>query len=217
VNGRQALRRGMRGFAFIVAIACVASGCAEHISKKAAEGAIGGLKQQAPPGEKPAHVIAENAVLGVVDTLDEPAQRERIDRIVAQAVSTAATAAVENATRQLVADLGPDGRGPLAVSIARTGENVSAATLARLGNELAALAPECAGPDPLGCIEKRLQQISRSTAASFSQGVRETIGWQLLLVAFGVGVGGGVLGTWLWSLLHERQERRRALRTAEAQ
>ena len=49
----------------------------------------------------------------------------------------------------------------------------------------------------------------------FPAGVRDTLGWQLLLVAFGLGAGGGVLGTWFWSLLHDRQVRRRAsLRTA---
>jgi len=217
VTGRQALRRGMRGFAFIVAIACVAVGCAGRISQNATEGALAGLKKEADAQPvPPAHQIAENAVRGVVDTLDEPAERARIDKIVAQAVSTAATAAVENATRQLIADLGPDGRGPLAVSLARTGEEMSAATVSRLGSELAALAPECAGPDPLGCIEQRLQRTARATAASFSAGVRETLGWQLILVAFGLGAVGGVLGTWLWSVLQDRQGRRRGLRTREA-
>jgi hypothetical protein len=215
VNERQALRRGARGFAFVVAIACCHTGCAQHIGKKAAEGAVTELRRQSAEGaQKPAHAIAENATLGVVDTLDDPAQRERIDRLVSEAVAAAAAAAVEKAAQQLVAELGPNGQGPLAVSIARTGENLSAATVGRVGSELVALAPECAGPDPLACIEKRLQQTARTTAASFSAGVRETLGWQLLLVAFGLGAVGGVLGTWLWSLLHERQERRRSLRTA---
>jgi hypothetical protein len=216
VNGRQALRRAAPSLAFIVAIACVHPGCAQHIGKQAAEGAANELRRQAEARpEKPAHEAAENAVVGVVDALDDPAQRARIDSLIAQAVSAAATAAVEKATRQLVAELGSDGDGPLAVSIARTGQRVSAAAVGGVGGELIALAPECAGPDPLGCLEKRLQQTARSTAASFSAGVRETLGWQLLLVAFALGAVGGMLGTWLWSLLHERQERRRApLRTA---
>ena len=215
MKGRQALRRGARGLALIVAIACVQSGCARHVGKQAAEGAATELRRQAEARpEKPAHEAAENAVVGVVDALDDPAQRARIDSLIAQAVSAAATAAVEKATRQLVAELGSDGEGPLAVSLARTGERASAAAVGGVGSELIALAPECAGPDPLGCIERRLQQTARSTAASFSAGVRETLGWQLLLVAFALGAVGGVLGTWLWSLLHERQERRRALRTA---
>ena len=175
--------------------------------QQAAEGAATELRRQAEARpEKPAHE-AENAVVGVVDALDNPAQRARIDSLIAQAVSAA--------TRQLVAELGSNGQGPLAVSIAKTGERAAAAAIGGVGSELSVLAPECAGPDPLGCLEKRLQQTARSTAASFSAGVRETLGWQLLLVAFALGAVGGMLGTWLWSLLHERQERRRAsLRTA---
>lgn len=92
MTGRQALRRGVRGFAFVVASACVAAGCAGRISQSASEGALAGLKKEAEAQPvPPAQQIAENAVRGAVDTLDAPTQRERIDRIVAQAVSTAAT------------------------------------------------------------------------------------------------------------------------------
>ena len=143
--------------------------------------------------------------------LDTPEQRARIDRLVAQAVSVATTAAVETAARQLVAELGPDGRGPLAVSMSRTGERVTSSVTDEVGGELAALLPECPGPDRLGCLERRLQQTARTTAASFTSGVKETLGWQLLLVAFALGAGGGVTGAWLWSLRHHR---RRSLRMA---
>jgi hypothetical protein len=197
----------------LAALAGVPLGCAERLGQRAAAGAVGELKKQNgnDPDKQPAHVAAENAVEGAVAALDEPAQRAHIERVISEAVAVAATTAVENATRQLVAELGPDGQGPLAVSFTRTGERVSAAAVGTVSSEIAALAPECAGPDPLGCIERRLQQTARATAASFSAGVRDTLGWQLLLVAFGLGAGGGVLGTWLWSLRHER---RRSLRMA---
>ena len=113
----------------------------------------------------------------------------------------------------MVAELGPDGEGPLAVSLSRTGERVSAAAVGSVGAEIALLAPECVGPDPLGCLERRLQQTARSTAASFTAGVKDTAGWQLLLVAFALGAGGGLLGAWLWSLRHFR---RRTLRMVES-
>jgi hypothetical protein len=214
VNRGRALRRGARGIALLAALAVVPFfACAERVGKRAAAGAVAELQKQNgnPPDKKPAYAAAESAVQGAVAALDEPAQRAQIDRLVAEAVSVAATTAVEKATRQLVAELGPDGQGPLAVSFTRTGERVSAAAVGTVSSEIAALAPECAGPDPLGCIERRLQQTARATAASFSAGIRDTIGWQLLLVAFGLGAGGGVLGTWLWSLRHER---RRSLRMA---
>ena len=144
-----------------------------------------------------------------MSALEEPAQKEIIQRLVNEAVSAAATLAVEKATQQMVAELGPDGDGPLAVSLSRTGERVSAAAVGSVGSEIALLAPECVGPDPLGCLEQRLQQTARSTAASFTAGVKDTAGWQLLLVAFVLGAGGGLLGAWLWSLRHVRRRRLR--------
>src|SRR5262245_44080275 len=119
LNGQQALRRGARGFAIVVAIACFHSGCAHYVGKKAAEGATTELRHQAETQpDKPAYKAAANATIGVVDTLDDPAQRQRIDSLIDDAVSAAATAAVEKATRQLIAELGADGQGPLAVSLA---------------------------------------------------------------------------------------------------
>ena len=113
----------------------------------------------------------------------------------------------------MVAELGPDGEGPLAVSLSRTGERVRRRRWAAWAARIALLAPECVGPDPLGCLERRLQQTARSTAASFTAGVKDTVGWQLLLVAFALGVGAALLGAWLWSLRHFR---RRSLRMVES-
>ena len=80
-----------------------------------------------------------------------------------------------------------------------------------MGRELAGLFPECSGPDRLACIEQRFQHGARTTAASFTSGVNDSIGWRLLLLMFVLGAGGGVLGAWLWSLRHVR---RREFRTA---
>ena len=211
----RALRRSARGIALIAALAGVASGCAGLMGKRAAEGAVKAIEEQASAGpeQQIARIAAERAVEGAVSALEEPAQKEIIQRLVNEAVSAAATIAVQNATRQMVAELGPDGEGPLAVSLSRTGERVSAAAVSSVASEIALLAPECVGPDPLGCLERRLQQTARSTAASFTAGVKDTVGWQLLLVAFALGVGAALLGAWLWSLRHFR---RRSLRMVES-
>jgi len=213
VTRRQAVRRVPRGLVALGMLAVIGSGCAERIGKKAAAGAVAEMQRQAKasPDKPQMQSAGAKAVEGAVTELASPVEVARIEHMVSEAASAAATTAVADATRQLMLELGANGEGPLAVSFARTGERVSAAAVGSLGSELIALAPECAGPDPLGCVEKRLQQTARATAASFSAGVRETLGWQLLLVAFGLGAGGGVLGAWLWSM---RDVRRRSLRTA---
>jgi hypothetical protein len=216
VTAGRAVGRSARGIALIAALAGVGSGCAGLMGKRAAEGAVKAIEEQdadKDPRHQIARVAAERAVEGAVSALEEPAQRAVIQRLVNEAVSAAATLAVEKATRQMVAELGPDGDGPLAVSLSRTGERVSAAAVGGVGSEIAQLAPECVGLDPLGCLERRLQRTARSTAASFTAGVKDTAGWQLLLVAFVLGACGGLLAAWLWSLRHLR---RRTLRMVES-
>jgi hypothetical protein len=201
----------------MVGLAGVVPGCAERIGRNAAAGAVTELQKQQEkaaadnPERVPARLAGAHAVEGAVSALDEPEQSEALQRLVAEAVSVATTTAVQNATRAMIGELGPDGQGPLAVSLSRTSERVSAAAVDGVGSQLADLLPECSGPDRMECINRRFQQTARSTAASFTSGVKDTIGWHLLLIVFALGAGGGVLGAWLWSL---RPERRRSFRTA---
>jgi hypothetical protein len=215
VKARGPRRRFAWAGAVAVACACLHPGCAERIGKKAAQGAVSELQRQHDqnPDRRPIKIAAASAVEGAVEALDTPEQRARIERLLAQAIAAAAQTAVREATREMVVSLGPDGQGPLATSLSRTGENLATSAVGGVGAQLASLVPECAGPDQLDCIERRLQRTARSTAASFTSGVKETLGWQLMLVAFVLGAGGGVLASWLWSL---RQYRRRGLREARA-
>ena len=209
----QALRRFGRGLVVVAALAALAPACAHRIGQKAAEGAVTELKKQSAehPEEAPMQIAAANAVEGAVRALDTPEERAAIERMITQAVSAAATTAVRDATQQFIEQLGPDGRGPLAVSLVRTSERISSSAVGSVGSELAALLPECTGPDQMSCIERRLQQTARTTAASFTTGIKDSMGWHFLLIAFALGVGGGAIGAWLWSL---RPVRRRTFRTA---
>jgi DNA-binding protein YbaB len=201
-------------------VAAALSACAERIGKNAAAGAMAELQKErassaTDTNKQVVRIAGERAVEGVVEALDAPEQREAIKRLIADAVSAAAASAVEETTRRMIAELGPGGEGPLADTLVRTGERVSAAAavaaMGGMGSELAGLLPECSGPDRMECIDRRLQQTARSTAASFTSGVKDSLGWQLLLLMFMLGAGGGVLGAWLWSL---RPVRRREFRTA---
>jgi hypothetical protein len=205
-----------RGLVLVALVAAVAPACAERIGKNAAAGAVTELQRQRAaadqdPNKQMARVAGQRGVEGAVAALDAPEQREAIQRLISQTVAVATATAVQEATRHMIDALGPDGQGPLAVSLARTSERISAAGTDGIGDELAGLMPECTGPDRTDCIERRLQATARSTAASFTSGVKDTIGWQLLLLMFMLGAGGGVLGAWLWSL---RPVRRRDFRTA---
>jgi len=230
-----------RALAVVVAAAALCSACAERIGKQAAAGAMAELQRRHDenPDQRPAKVAAGSAAEGAMEALETPEQQARIDRLIARAVASATQSAVdtletpeqqariqrmvtpmvaaatqiavEDATREMLVALGPNGQGPLALSLSRTGEQVATSAAGGIGTQLAALVPECTGPDQLACVERRLQRTAHETAASFTAGVKESIGWQVMLLVFALGAGGGLLGAWLWSLRHYR---RRTLRMA---
>jgi hypothetical protein len=218
ISGRSL--RSKRCFLALVALATLPWACAERIGSKAAEGAMKTMREEAanPTGTPASQMAAERATKGVINVLDDPEQQARIQKMVSDAVAALTRTMVEDASSALVAQLGEDGSGPLAVSLSQTGQRVSASVaggvVGAVGNELdsqlAALMPECTGPNRAACLQQRLQEATRTTAASFSKGVRDTIGWQFLLLAFALGVAGGALGSWLWSL----RVARRSFRTA---
>ncbi|HLK91947.1 MAG TPA: hypothetical protein VKZ18_18790 [Polyangia bacterium] len=153
------------------------------------------------------------------------ATRTMVDGMSAQ-VAAATRTMIAGASDQLMQELGPTGSGPLAVSLSNASQRMSASAAGGLVGgvvdgaeaELAGLAPECRGPNRAACLQQRLQQAlletTQTAAAAFSKGVRDSIGWQLLLVAFALGVAGGVLGSWLFSVLLSLRHERRSFRTA---
>ncbi len=210
----------MRRLLLIAALASMPGACAERIGRKAAEGAMDSMREQQAnrTGPPPAQMAAEHAVEGAMKALDDPEQQARIQRMIAAAVAQVTRTMIDDASAEVVAQLGENGSGPLAVSLAQAGQRVSTSVaggvvggvVGGVGSELASLVPECSGPNRAACLQQRLQETTRSTAASFSKGVRDSIGWQFLLLAFALGAVGGALGSWLWSL----RAVRRSFRTA---
>lgn len=208
--------RERRRLLLLVVLGSLPGACAARIGQKAAEGAVKTMREEAenPSGTPASQLAAERAVQGALGALDDPEQQARIQRMVSQAVAAVTRTMVEDASAELVAQLGEDGSGPLAASLSQAGQRVSASVAGGVvdgvGNELSALLPECSGPNRAACLQQRLQETTRTTAASFSKGVRDTIGWQFLLVAFALGAAGGALGSWLWSLRVARRSWRAA-------
>ena len=110
-----------------------------------------------------------------------------------------ARTAVDDAVRGVVADLGSHGEGPLAVSLAGTGKNVSAAVVGSALDQLHDLFPGCRGPDAVACVNRQIASMSQSAAIGFSAGLRQTIGWALLIFAGLIGLLMGLFTHWLWS------------------
>ncbi len=111
--------------------------------------------------------------------------------------SQLARAATASAMSQLAAALGPD--GALSASLAQAGGRVSAsvidATTARLGE----IFPGCSGPGAQACREQRLRDLTRAAGEGFSLGVRDVLGWPIVIMAALLGIAAGALGHRAWT------------------
>jgi hypothetical protein len=114
-----------------------------------------------------------------------------------------AGSATENAVRKLARELRADGR--LGASLTDAGERVSASVVEGATNKINDLFPGCTGPDAAACREQRLRELTHTAGAGLASGVRDSIGWPILIfVAAVAGVAGAALHRF-WS---ERRGRR---------
>jgi hypothetical protein len=87
-------------------------------------------------------------------------------------------------SKQLQAELGPSGDGPLAKSLTAMTEQMSGAAANGLARGLTPELGDCDGADRAQCTERRVQQLSRSAAVGFAQGLGAALSIPLLVVGF---------------------------------
>jgi len=237
--------------AMLTLLASATPSCAERIGNRAAAGAASGLKEQlreadTDPKKQAARVAGQRAVAGALEEIDDPKQRERIRRVVDEAVSQAvasalatatgrhptvatfgsgspsaggrtpaellagqlARAAADDAIRKVAVELGADGR--LSTSLDGAGQRLSASVVAGASSKLADLVPGCSGPDGPACRQRRLRELTRAAGAGFSSGIRDAIGWPLLIVAAALGGLAGASAHRLWTSRRTRRQFRTA-------
>jgi len=119
-----------------------------------------------------------------------------------------ARAATASAMREIAAALGPD--GALSASLADAGSRVSASVIETTTARLGEVFPGCSGPGAQACREQRLRDLTRAAGAGFSMGVRDVLGWPILVLTALLGVLVGAAGHRAWT---SRRTRLR-LRTA---
>jgi hypothetical protein len=180
-----------------------------HVAtQRAVEGAIAALDDPAQQAKlrQLVNALVTEAIASAFRTATEVPAGERSARggagvsPVAELIAQAARSGIETAVQEVVDSLGGRGKGPLAQSIASTGREVSASVVGSALDKLTALFPGCSGPDAMDCINRQLQTTTQSAATGFSKGIRDSIGWQLLLGAVLLGLVAGIIAHWLWSL-----------------
>ncbi|HYO57254.1 hypothetical protein, partial [Archangium sp.] len=98
--------------------------------------------------------------------------------------------------------LGPDGKGPLAQSLAATAGQVATSMIQQSRDELGTLFPECAGlggTAARACMEERVAQLGAAFSRGATVGVRQALQPWLFLLAFGGGLLVGLLVFLGWS------------------
>jgi len=144
------------------------------------------------PGQTAAETVARRATRGIVDELNQPQQRERIDAV----MTSAADGFRDAMTEGLTDDLGADGNGPLAQSIVALAER--SATRATKG----AMTVLLAGCDPQNpaCLDRRVTDLSTRAAIGFVEGMKHSLAVPALVIAFLAGAATVLVLGVLWRL-----------------
>jgi hypothetical protein len=107
--------------------------------------------------------------------------------------------------------LGPDGKGPLARSMAGAGEQGSQQLAHGIVTELAQYLPECQGSDRAVCIDALVQRYAYQSAKSAARGAADGAPpWASVFIG-AAGFGGGLLASALVALLLGQRRARREL------
>jgi hypothetical protein len=191
---------------------------AERVGRYTVDGALDELSS--PEGIERMTVIVDAAVARALATTagapslggpgsGGPTSMSYVERMARDSASGFAAALSEELSRQL----GPDGSGPLSMSLGFTAHHVSGSVVRGAQGELAALFPECAGEQRRACVEAEVRQLGRAASAGFMEGVFASSAWPAMAIAFLGGVGFSVGAGLVLSLLlrgrrarHDRTE-----------
>jgi hypothetical protein len=170
------------------------SGCAHGIGSRSTAGALAEINRhvEPEPGQTAAETVARRATRGIVDELNQPQQRERIDEVMTSAADGFRGAMTEG----LADDLGADAGGPLAQSIIALAER--SATRATQGAMTTLLAP--CDPQSPTCLDRRVSDLSTRAAVAFVDGVKQSIRSVALAIAFLAGAATVLVLGVLWRL-----------------
>jgi hypothetical protein len=119
-------------------------------------------------------------------------------------VEAVAEQAARAFSRQVVADLGRAGDGPLATSLSAMTEQMSASMARGARSDLAPLFPECRGADASTCLDRAVERMSRASSAGVAAGIRASLGAWPLVLAFGGGAFSALAMAWAWAVYRAR-------------
>src|SRR5581483_11859962 len=176
------------------------SGCAHRMGSQSTAGALAEINRHVEPeaGQTAAETVARRATRGIVDELNQPAQRDRIDQVMTSAADGFRGAMTEGLTD----DLGADADGPVAQSIVALAER-SAARATR--GAMTTLLASCDPQSPT-CLDRRVSDLSTRAAVAFVDGVKQSLRSVALAIAFLAGAATVLVLAVIWRLLRRTSD-----------
>ncbi|HEX2572386.1 MAG TPA: hypothetical protein VH877_22765 [Polyangia bacterium] len=145
--------------------------------------AMGPALEKARPEMRAA---TREAMLGMIDAMT--ARQPEMAAFMQQMSQTMGRGLMAGMATEMQAQLGPDGKGPMARTLGATAQNASSALAGGLMNTAGGVDP-CKGQDPSTCHQGIVERYSRAMGAGIAQGIDdETSDFWTLALAFGVGI-----------------------------
>jgi hypothetical protein len=193
----------------LAAASAVWAGPTEHIGREVTKGVSQEvkkeLKEQAPKVDL--HKGARDVGNGLLDSVaDHGKAINRGARDVGRDIA-------QGFFMELRTQLGPDGKGPLATSLANAGQNGTQQLLHGIGTELAHYLPACKGSDRAACIDAVVQRYSYEFSKSAARGAADGAPPWTTLIFAGLGFAAGLLVSAILALLIGQRRTRRELAT----
>jgi hypothetical protein len=166
--------------------------------------AMGPALEKARPEMRAA---TREVMLGVIDAMT--ARQPQMAAFMQELSQNMGRGLLAGMSTEMQAQLGPDGKGPLAQTLGSTAQHTSAALAGGMMNT-AGVSDICQGQDPSTCRQNIVERYSRAIGAGVAQGIDEqTSDFWTLALAFGIGVLATVLiGAALRYLLTRRRPER---------
>ncbi|HEX4456487.1 MAG TPA: hypothetical protein VIA18_00875 [Polyangia bacterium] len=110
---------------------------------------------------------------------------------------------------ELRAEMGSDGKGPLATSMANAGEQGARQLVRGLVDEVAPLLPACQGQDRAACLDALVQRYAYESSKSAAKGAADGAPpWTTVLTASAGFAGGLLVSAFIALLVGQRRTRR---------
>jgi hypothetical protein len=178
----------------VVPTLALGAGCGERFARRSTHGAIGAAAEhvEAAGGLKSvAQTAARKVATGALEELTAEERRVAF----AELGHDVANAVAAGLHKELLVAIGPDGRGPLSLAMARSAEHLAQS----------AIFPECTGAERAACVHDQIAGIAEAAGTGLGRAIVRQLASAGIVVGFLLGSLFTVIVLLARSLVRERR------------